>query len=107
MHMYRKIKEKKRQNRKIVYLLGLIFLLTGCAPGPPLPPPPLIFPGFGWLIIGLIIFLFIFLWKKYESDKPIKTDYLTEAINAINQQLKELEKKIDELAKKQDQGKDK
>jgi len=90
-------KLKKTQG---IYFIGIIALLAGCTPGP---PPPPIFPGFEWLIIGFIIFVSIFLWKKISSKEPVKTDYLTEAINAINKQLKELEKKIDELGKKQDQ----
>ncbi|RLB79421.1 MAG: hypothetical protein DRH24_12625 [Deltaproteobacteria bacterium] len=88
--------DKKSKKTKWIYLISIIPLLAGCAPGPPLPP---IFPGFEWLIIGFTIFLGIFVWKKYSSEEPVKTNYLTGAINDINHKLKELEKKIDELEK--------
>ncbi len=97
---------KRIKNIKTICLISSVFMLTGCAPGPPLPPPPMIFPGFGWIIIGLIVFLSIVLWKKIPPNEPIKIDYLTEAINAINKQLKELEKKIDELGGEQDREQD-
>ena len=86
-----------------IFFIGIMAFVASCAPGPP--PPPM-FPGFEWLIIGLIVFVSIFLWKEISFKEPLKTNYLTEAINAINRQLKELEKKIDELGKKQDQSKD-
>ncbi len=93
---------KKLKITKLIYFLSILVLLTSCAPGPPLPP---IFPGFEWVIIALVIFLGVILWKRYLTQEPLKTNYITEALNAINQQLKELEKKIDELEKKQDQEK--
>ena len=93
-------KESKRT--KLIYFLGIFVFLTSCTPGP---PPPPIFPGFEWIILASVIFLGVFLWKKYLTKDPIKTNYITEALNAINQQLKELEKKIDELEKKLDHGK--
>ncbi|MHB2154684.1 hypothetical protein ACX8XN_09840 [Calditrichota bacterium GD2] len=84
--------------RKSLYILWTLTLLTGCAPGPP-PPPPL--PGFEWLIFGLAIFLCFTVWKKYSPKETQKTNYLTDALNAINRKLEELEKKMDELEKKQ------
>jgi len=95
---------KKLKKTKLIYFIGILALLTGCAPGPP--PPPPIFPGFEWVIIALVIFLGVILWKKYSAKEPLKTDYITEALNAINQQLKELEIKIDALEKKQGQEKE-
>ena len=92
---------KTSKKTKLIYSLGILAFLTSCAPGP---PPPPIFPGFEWVIIAVVIFLGVFLWKKYLTKEPLKTNYITEALNAINQQLKELEKKMDELEKKQDQG---
>jgi len=88
-----------KQARNISLIFGMFFLLTGCAPGPPIPP---IFPHFEWLIITfiLIVFFCILGWQKFLPEKPVKIDYLTEALNAINQKLIELEKKIDELEKK-------
>jgi len=92
----------------LIYFLGILLLLTGCGPGPPLPP---IRPVFEWLFIALVVYLGVFSWKKYSSEKPaqisekpVQTDDLGEALHVINQQLKELEKKIDELREKQDQG---
>ncbi len=95
---------KQSKNTPLIFF-GLVALLSGCAPGPPLPP---IFPGFDWLIMAFVIVVFsgVFGWRKFSSEKPVKTDYLAEALNAINQKLIELEKKIDILEKKQDQEKD-
>ena len=89
------MKNKSEKRIKWIYLLGIIPFFTGCAMGPP--PPPPVFPGFEWLIIGLMVFIGIFLWKKFDSSEPLKTHYLTEVLNAINQRLKILEKKIDNL----------
>ena len=87
----------------MVYIWGFLLLFTGCAPGPP--PPPPVLPGFGWLIIGLVIFLGVTLWKSYSARDPLNTNYLTESLNAINKRLKELEKKIEEMEQKLNQEK--
>ncbi len=96
--------DKKSKISILIYSLGILAFLTSCAPGP---PPPPIFPGFEWVIIAVVIFLGVFLWKRYSTQEPLKTNYITDALNAINQQLKELEKKIDALEKKQGQGSEK
>ena len=83
--------KKSGEKTKWIFSLGIISFLTGCAPPPPLPP---IFPGFEWLIIGIVIWIGVFLWKKYSSEKPVQKDYVTDALNAINNQLKILEKRI-------------
>jgi len=93
--------DKSSKKTKLIYTLGILAFLTSCTPG----PPPPIFPGFEWVIIAVLIFLGVFLWKRYSTQEPLKTNYITDALNAINQQLKELEKKIDELEIKQDQEK--
>ncbi len=80
-----------------IYLPGIAVVFTGCAPGP---PPPPIFPGFDWLVIGTVFLIWIFLWKKYASAAPSKTHYLTDMLNAINQRLKVLEDKIKKLEEK-------
>jgi len=95
--------------KKTYYLIGLmvmfLFLLAGCAPGPS--PPP--FMGsigvflMGWILIGLIVLIVIILWKKNDSTSGRRT-YITDAINDINERLKDLEKKIDKLYK--NNGKD-
>ena len=95
---------KRSKKTKLIFLLGILVFLTSCAPGPP--PPPPIFPGFEWVIIAAIILFGIFLLKTFSTKKPLETNYITDALNAINQQLKELEKKIDALEKKQNHERD-
>ena len=97
----RKISMGKKLKKKTqwIYLSGIIPFLTGCTPGPPLPP---IFPGFEWLIIGFVVWIGIVLWRKHASAEPLKTHYLTEVLNAINQRLKILEGRIGELEEKKD-----
>ena len=78
-------------------------LIAGCAPGP---PPPL-FPGlFGiglvWLLVGLAVWLGVALWKKRERPAAPKTDYLTEALNAVNKRLAVLEEKMEKLGKERE-----
>ncbi len=93
---------KRSKKTKLIYLLGVLVFLTSCSPGP---PPPPIFPGFEWVIIAVVILLGVFLLQRVPTKKPLETNYITDALNAINQQLKELEKKIDELEKKQNHEK--
>ena len=95
---------KRSKKTKLIFLLGILVFLTSCAPGPP--PPPPIFPGFEWVIIAVAIFLGIFLLKRASTKNPLETNYITDALNAINQQLKELEKKIDALEKRQNHEKE-
>ena len=83
-------------------LPATIMFVYGCAPVPPPVSPELFVLGFRWLSAGLLVGLGIWGWKKYCSTKPPKTDYLIEALNAINQRLVILEKQIEEIAKKQD-----
>ncbi len=92
----------KSKKTKWIYFISIVLLFAGCALG----PPPPIFPGFEWLIIAIVIWIGIFLWNKYSYEKPEEPSYLTETLNAINQRLKELEEKINELRKKQNQEKD-
>ncbi|GEM_PF-6864911 len=85
----------------VIYSVEIIFFLTGCAPGPPLPP---FLPGLGWLVAGLAIGLGIILWKKNTLTAPVKTHYVTEILNTINQHLQNLEKRMNQLEKKLDQN---
>ncbi len=91
------MKQFLTKNKKWLALPLLALLATGCAPGPP--PPPL-FPGFEWIIVAiLIIAAGILLWRKLDVSQPKKEDHLTEVLNDIYRQLKNLEKKIDQLEK--------
>jgi len=87
-----------RKRTRLWSILAIASLLTGCAPGP---PPPPIFPGLfgfglGWLITGILIWTGFLFLKNRPKEKP-KTDHLTEAMNAINQRLKVLEEKIEQM----------
>ncbi|NOZ12765.1 MAG: hypothetical protein GXO69_03840 [Acidobacteria bacterium] len=76
-------------------LFFLIFSSEACAPGP---PPPL-FPGFEWIILGFFALAGILIWKKTTADEAPKPHALEETLNALNEQLKKLEEKIDRLEK--------
>ncbi len=83
-------------NNKIwFWILVLVLLVSGCAPGP---PPPPVFPGLEWIIVAvLVIAAGILLWRKLDVSRPSKDDHLTEVLNEMNRQLKNLEDKIDKL----------
>jgi len=89
-----------------IVTIVIILLLQACNRYPPVPrPPPIpILPRFEWLVVGLIIFAGAVLWKKVIFKEPVREEYLTEAINDINDQLLEIEKKIDELKKDRDRS---
>jgi len=89
-----------KKNIMWIYLTGIVLFLSECAPGPP--PPPPIFHGFEWLIIGFMIWIGIFFWKKYTTAEPLKIHYLTELLNTIHQRLKSLEEKIEKLEEKEE-----
>lgn len=73
----------------------MVLLVSGCAPGP---PPPPVFPGLEWIIVAvLVIAAGILLWRKLDVSRPSKDDHLTEVLNEMNRQLKNLEDKIDKL----------
>ena len=76
--------------------------VCGCAPGP-LPPifPGLVGFGLGWLLVALLVWIGFLLWEKHGSPDSPKTDYLTEALNAVNQRLTILEDKIAQIEKGQ------
>jgi len=84
-------------NNKIwFWILVLVLLVSGCAPGP---PPPPVFPGLEWIIVAvLVIAAGILLWRKLDVSRPSKDDHLTEVLNEMNRQLKNLEDKIDKLS---------
>ncbi len=85
-------------------VLIIVLLATGCAPGPPPPIPPGLFSaGIGWIVVGLLIWGAILLWKNPNSTKPNKTDQLTETLNAINERLTALEEKMNQLEKNKEQ----
>ena len=81
---------------------AVVLTVSGCAPGP-LPPvfPSLVGFGLGWLAVGLLVWIGFLVWKKHGSADPLKTDYLAEALNAVNRRLSALEEKIEELRKGQ------
>ncbi len=94
---------QKHSDKKINWLpvLAMTLVVSGCAPVPPPPVSPELFSlGFWWLIVGLLLWIGIIGWEKYGSSKPPKTDYLSEALNAINRRLTILEEQIELLKKK-------
>ncbi len=91
------MKRLKERDFKWVFIVIVVLLATGCAPGP---PPPPVFPGFEWIIVAvLVIAAGVLLWRKLDVSQPKKEDHLAEVLNAIHRQLKELEEKIDKLEK--------
>ncbi len=84
-------------------LLAVVLTAGGCAPGPPPPVFPALF-GFGvsWLIVGLLAWIGVMLWKRRGPEPPRRTDYLTEAINGIHKRLNLLEDRIEQLEKRRD-----
>ncbi len=95
---------RKISGRKTGWLPALTIILpvAGCAPGPPPPVfPGLLGFGLGWLAVGVLIWIGILLWKRQGPPEPCRTDYLTEALNAVNERLVILEEKIEQLGKKQ------
>lgn len=88
---------------KWLYALGIIPFVTGCAPGPPLPPvfPGLIGFGVEWIVVGFLVWAGILLWKKYSPLMSSKRNHPTEAVDIINQRVRTLEEKVEELEKKQ------
>ena len=85
-------------------VLIILLLITGCAPGLPPPIPPGLFSaGIGWIVVGLLIWGAILLWKNLNSTKTNKTDQLTDVLNAINERLTALEEKINQLEKNKKQ----
>ncbi len=86
------------KNAGLWFVLTIILPFSGCAPGP---PPPPVFPGLfgfgmGWLVIGILIWAGILFLKNSRPEEKPKADYLTEALNAINQRLKTLEEKMEQ-----------
>ena len=85
-------------------VLIILLLITGCTPGPPPPIPPGLFSaGIGWIVVGLLIWGAILLWKNLNSTKTNKTDQLTDALNAINDRLTALEEKMNQPEKNKEQ----
>jgi outer membrane murein-binding lipoprotein Lpp len=80
-------------------VLIIALFVAGCAPGPPPIPPGLFGAGFGWLMVGLLVWGAILLWKNLNSTKTTKTDHLADALNAINERLTALEEKMEQSEK--------
>ncbi len=51
----------------------------------------------GWLFIIVVAVLVYVLWKEKEKSRPDSPGHLNEAINDMNERLKEVEKKIEKL----------
>ena len=89
---------------KQLFFFSLMFLIAGCAPGPPLPP---LLHGFGWLIAGLVLWIGYLFLTKNNDVAPTKKQYQDEILNSVNHRLKVLEdkiEKIEELLRKNNQG---
>ncbi len=87
-------------------LLLFIAFAYGCAPGPPPPPPLLGGPGameFGWIILGFIALgIFFVVWKRSCERSSERTDYITKALNDINERLRKLEEEVKHMEEKTD-----
>jgi len=83
-----------------IVILIIMLSISGCTPAPMPPIPPGLFgAGIGWIIVGLFLWGAILLWKNLNSIKKTKTKDFTDAINAINDRLTILEKKMSQLEK--------
>ncbi len=86
--------------------LVLILLIGGCAlAGPPPPIPPALggpaIMGLGWIILGLIavVSVFVILKNSYEK-KPKNEENIVKALNDINERLKKLEEDVKQIKNK-------
>ncbi|RUM74159.1 MAG: hypothetical protein DSZ10_02110 [Sulfurovum sp.] len=85
-------------------VLIIVLFIAGCAPGPPPPMPPGLFSaGIGWIMVGLLVWGVILLWKNLNSTKTTNMDHLTDALNAINDRLAALEQKMNQAERNKKQ----
>ena len=87
---------------KTVVIIVFLWLLTGCALGPHAPPlfGPNIGAWMGWVIAGLVIIGVWILLRRTDLSHSSQKEYLTNALNDLNERLKILEDKIDKLGGK-------
>ncbi len=86
---------------KVIIGGTLLCFLAGCVPGPPLPPllGPGIGPFLGWIFAGAVVVGAWVIFKKSTPPPRPKDDYLTNALNDINERLKRMEEKIEKIEK--------
>ena len=93
-----------RKGTQMLPILIIILFIAGCAPGPPPPIPPGLFSaGISWIVVGLLVWGVILLWKNLNVTKITKTDHLTDALNAINDRLNALEEKMNQQERDKEQ----
>lgn len=84
----------------LIMLVSLACLLPGCAPGPPVSPGfgPGIGAWLGWILAVLILLALLWFISRGNSSGTQKDhDYLTNALNKINERLKSVEDKIEQI----------
>ncbi len=97
---------EKRLSERIrsVPVLILVLIISGCALGPAPPiPPGLLGGGMNWIVVGLLVWSVILLWRNLNSNKTTRTDHLIDAINNISDRLATLEKKINQQEQDKEQ----
>ncbi|RLB03797.1 MAG: hypothetical protein DRG59_11255 [Deltaproteobacteria bacterium] len=94
----------RRSPGKILILVAAYLPFSGCAAVPPAPPPPPLLGtpgvfGMGWIIILVLAAVVFLLWKKGESGNSTQEDHISDAVNNMNDRLKRLEEKMEEISK--------
>ncbi len=91
-----------RDAGKILSLFLGFLVLSGCAPASP-PPPLLGAPdafGLGWIAIILIALVIYLPWKtNQDRDQKSSNNNLVDAVNEINDRLRKLERKVEDIGK--------
>ena len=98
----------KKNLPKILLMVAAVSGVSGCAPGPPV--PPLFGPGNDLVVFLGLGGIVLFLWLYFDSKKSPDTTHAAEILNDIHQQLKRLEEKIEKVekqCKKKNGGRDK
>ncbi len=88
------------KGHKFYPFLLTFLLLQGCAAGPGPPMPPCFMDVFlNLLVIGAFLWVGVMFWKDLKATRSNHISYLTEAINAMNRQIADLEKRVSRLEK--------
>ncbi len=89
-------------NRARWVVLLILAFIGGCAPGPPPPVPPGLFSNLlSWILVALLVWICVLLWRNATKGPDKKTDHLADAMNQINERLSVLEEKIEQMKSNQ------